>query len=464
MLRVPALALLLITGLIALQRSASADSKFAPNFTVTLTHAEPEVPSDLTLQFSIELGEYQFAGVAFYLPLEWGVAPGDSLAVGAQVGKISSVETFGLINSGCNVPLLVEFDLLNATLDKSVPVSFGDSEQMEGVDPDTPGFGTADFAEDLDGNGLPGAVDRYPDFLAMALGEAQPLVRLAAVPPIAGVPALVQLLVFKPGTQFENELRYLSAAPELGFPVVAMIDHWGTRDDAHEPSPITDHCSPLEASIDFRAPSAGPSLLTNPQSGVYQFKFWALSKGDADADGFENYFDVCPFEANSGNPAIPEDGDADGDGMDAGCDPNDDPLNAGRSTDQDGDGYLNRQDNCPLIRNGQTDANPPGNQIDRDLDDIGDACDPDPDVPDGAQILFAPTAEVIIGDASGSGDPPHMAACPQCYRPDGAGDVSDDGTSGRQLGVAIGLITLGVGAGVVVLGGGATYLMRRRRS
>ena len=59
---------------------------------------------------------------------------------------------------------------------------------------------------------------------------------------------------------------------------------------------------------------------------------------------------------------------------------------------EDGDGFLNRQDNCPLIANGSplfqsgvvsgADTMRPfnslDNQMDQDFDDIGDTCDPDP--------------------------------------------------------------------------------------
>jgi hypothetical protein len=164
-----------------------------------------------------------------------------------------------------------------------------------------------------------------------------------------------------------------------------------------------------------------------------------------------------------GDPRLADDGDADGDGIDAACDPNDDPLSGGYSSDEDGDGYLNRQDNCPIIRNGEGDAEPPGNQLDRDFDDIGDACDPNAESPDGEALISTKTVEVVVGDENGSGGPPLLAACPQCYRPDAASAENDEETSGGQLAVAIGLIALGVGAGVVVLGGGAAYVMRRRR-
>src|SRR2546427_13186548 len=70
--------------------------------------------------------------------------------------------------------------------------------------------------------------------------------------------------------------------------------------------------------------------------------------------------------------------DADFDFLDSQCDP-DDNADTGKNEDQDGDGTDNFADNCPLV------ANP--DQKDTDKDDIGDACDKNPNAPDGEMDL-----------------------------------------------------------------------------
>jgi hypothetical protein len=465
MLRARALALFVVVGALAFAGDARADSRFEPSFGVTLAQPAPQVASDFTLNVRIDQGEYQSAAVAFYIPRDWGVAPGQNLPVGGRVGTWSSVETFGFINSACNNPLLLEFELQNGTLDRSVQVSMRDTQMEQGDDSDTPGWGYPDFADDRDGNGLTDAVDKYPDFLVDTLGDAEPLARLASVPLIAGVPVLIQFVIFAPGARLDGELAQLPAdAGQAGYLTVMMIDYYGARDGARLPSPITDHCAPLDASIRFLPADGGPSLFTNPQSGAYTFTFLAASSLDADSDGIENGFDTCPFVTNVGDPTALAGGDADQDGLDAACDPSDDVYTGGANSDEDGDGYLNRQDNCPLVSNGSLEYRPaPEDQSDPDGDQIGDACDPNPDSPDGEALAVTRTAEVVVGEASGSGGPPKVDACPLCYRPDGPASEGEEEGSGGQLAVALGLIAVGAGAGAVLVGSGAAYLIRRRR-
>ncbi|RME03312.1 MAG: hypothetical protein D6812_05325 [Deltaproteobacteria bacterium] len=98
---------------------------------------------------------------------------------------------------------------------------------------------------------------------------------------------------------------------------------------------------------------------------------------DADGDGIENGADDCPWNANADQedadgdgqgdvcdncPALPntEQRDFDGDGMGDACDP-----------DADGDGIDNERDNCPDI------VNP--DQEDTDGNGTGDRCEPDAD-------------------------------------------------------------------------------------
>ncbi|MCB9551917.1 MAG: thrombospondin type 3 repeat-containing protein [Myxococcales bacterium] len=133
--------------------------------------------------------------------------------------------------------------------------------------------------------------------------------------------------------------------------------------------------------------------------------------GDLDGDGVLDTADNCPADANANQ--LDTDGDDDGDA----CDDDDD--NDGipdlteiangsnpRSTDSDGDGVLDQNDNCPIIANGAAQA--PDNQVDLDGDGRGDACDPDDDndgvldVNDNCPRTVNPEQVDTDGDAQGN--------------------------------------------------------------
>jgi hypothetical protein len=468
MLRAPLAALMVIAGALALAGSARADPRFDPSFELVFTRQDPQAPTGLTVQFNLEQG-MQFSAAVFYISRDWGVAQGEAIPVGTRVGGLEATETFGFINGACNTPIPIEAELFNASLDSTNQVSFDDLESEEGLDPSTEGFGTRDFAEDKDANGLLDAIDHYPDFLSAAFGDVLPLIRMAGVTYVGGVPILLQFLIFAPGTRLnlpDPALTQLIAEdPQSGYPMLVVIQDFHDPDGPHNPSPITDYCAPRETAISFFAPDGGPPLFVNPQAGSYGFTLVGLSKRDADNDGIENSLDSCPLVASTGDPTVLNDGDADSDGLDAACDPNDELLTA----DIDEDGYLNRHDNCPLVPNGQTIVShgilidSSTTQTDQDFDDIGHVCDPNPESPDGEVIVSVLTGEVIIGEGSGSGGPPNAAACPHCYRPGGSLAETDEGT-GNTLAVAAGLIGVGAGAALVVVGGGTLYMLRRRRN
>src|SRR5439155_1249327 len=158
----------------------------------------------------------------------------------------------------------------------------------------------------------------------------------------------------------------------------------------------------------------------NPQAGNDTFTIFTVGQRDADNDGIQNSEDTCPFVPNKGDPTMLNSGDADGDGLDAACDPNDDPINRGSNTDQDADGYLNRQDNCPLVPNGQESKDQPtGNQNDEDFDGIGDVCDTAPQTPDGELLVKTLTADITIG-AGGAGALRDRRRPPEADAGDGA--------------------------------------------
>jgi hypothetical protein len=568
--------------LLAFARTDTTDAgpqagTFNPVLEVTLEHTDPETPADFDVSFGIrDPKDLNFGGVVSFIPPEFGIVRGDKIPIGEPVGELDALATLGLINSPCNQSLAVHFDMKNATADKSETVSFNDLEEEAG-DTSAEGFGTRDFAEDKDGNGLLDAIDKWPEFIDRVTGPVQPFRRSAGIATVAGIPVLLQFLVYNPGTEFdlpgEDLEQLLPKDPALGFPTIVLLQDVGDPDIVPEPGPITDFCTPLTSTnvsygtqldadkdgtdnendtcpydahpllgthdedFDFLHTQCDPNDVENeddpsqsgknededgdgtdnfadrcpldaseaendqdedfigdacdkdpanpdgeivlsmlPLAGDYELTIFTVGQRDADNDNYQNSMDVCPYQVNAGNPTLLNDGDADSDGLDATCDPNDDLLAQGANLDEDGDGYLNRQDNCPLMTNGQeSEDQPTGNQNDEDFDVIGDVCDTAPDTPDGELIDLALTADIAVGGGGGAGGRP--TNCPDCQAPDqdpawvasdqggdSGGDTGaesgDDGGSDTGLFAGIGAAAI---VAILIIGGGAFLLLRRRR-
>jgi hypothetical protein len=580
------LSLLLVLARTDATDAGPAAGTFNPVLEVELEHTDPETPADFSLSFGISNpNDVNFGGVVSFFPPEFGIVRGDKIPIGEPVGELDAIATLGLINSACNQPLAVHFDFVNATVDmqpgpdddgNGLPdnyVSFDDLEELAG-DVNAEGFGTEDFAEDRDGNGLLDGIDHWPEFITRVTGDVQPFRRSAGVATVAGIPVLLQFLIYNPGTVFdlpgEDLEQLLPNDPELGFPTIVLLQDVGDPDIVPEPGPITDFCTPLtsqntaystqldadrdgtsndddtcpydahptmgnhDVDFDFLHTQCDPNDAENeedpsqsgknededgdgidnfadtcplvadedqadgdedfigdacdndpanpdgevvlsmlPLAGDYELTIFTVGQRDADNDSYMNSLDTCPFVANAGTPTKINDGDVDGDGVDAACDDNDEPTTGGTNSDVDGDGYLNRQDNCPLMVNGQESAEQEtGNQNDEDFDTIGDVCDPALDTPDGELIDLALTAAITVGGGGGAGGRP--TNCPDCQAPDqdpapvtqeeppDDGDTtssSDDGGSDTGLFAGIGA---GVIVAILVIGGGAFFLLRRR--
>ena len=121
---------------------------------------------------------------------------------------------------------------------------------------------------------------------------------------------------------------------------------------------------------------------------------------DTDEDGIPNEADNCPLIAN--NDQMDQDMDEIGDV----CDP-----------DIDGDGHLNEADNCPVFAN--------ADQADADGDNIGDVCDGDDDndsVSDATDNCpLIPNTDQANSDGDGQGD-----ACDLDDDNDGVPDTADN--------------------------------------
>ncbi len=179
--------------------------------------------------------------------------------------------------------------------------------------------------------------------------------------------------------------------------------------------PISDFCAPLWTESTLQGTAGGATFRGNPGDGTYNFVSWVLAAPDYDGDGIENGLDPCFDKPNASgwDPRATliagQHGDEDADGLPNDCDPN--PAVAslkvsanGVGLDEDGDGWQNRGDNCPLVPNPE--------QTDTDSDGIGDACDPHEGTRDGEGLPICEVTTVTIGSGGPTpADPQGMAPC-----------------------------------------------------
>ena len=319
--------------------------------------------------FSLPKGDAQFAGVVTYIPNEFSITPGAEFPIGTRVGRLEAISVIGLINNQCdNVLNLIGtagFELYNSSLDINDTLEF--EEESGGEDPER-----EDWAEDLDGNTLIEAIDKYPTFVNRVIDDEdgnpqQPLRRSAGRIIISGQDVLIQFLIFEPGTFIDKHLTNDAA---LGYPSVTLLQNAGDPDILWEPEPVTDYCTPLEAATaTFGIGDACDSVVNDdledddlindgcPTLGIHETPEQCADDKDDDNDGLVN--DGCPAD---GDPELPEQ-----------CD---------NSEDDDNDGAVN--DGCPMDESAES-----GEQCDNNEDDdsdgsINDGCpaDGDPELPE----------------------------------------------------------------------------------
>jgi hypothetical protein len=343
--------------------------------------------------------------------------------IGAVVATLTSIANIGTINNPCNTTVIVEFTMLNASVNINTTIDPKPPGQSNSLEP---------LALDADNNGIADGVEKYPSYLNLAFGNIQPVIRSIGITKVPGVTDWIVLnfVVFPPGTQLP-ELPSFDAA--FGYPAVVVLQN---SEAPPSQSAISDFCSPLNVTTftfgysrdnpctppapvplglcparpgvdpsaapvndpdgcDSDLDESGCIIRKNPPAGSYATITYAASQRDADGDGHENSLDTCPFDAE---PAWnPRDADAtydaDGDGLTTACDPlpgNPSPASSQScpsgttGPDQDQDCFSNRQDNCPLVGNDQTDE---------DKDGLGDTaysgpgCDPDPNTATGERLV-----------------------------------------------------------------------------
>ncbi len=353
-----------------LTEDASHPGDFDPSFGIQVGDSSAGATSDLSFEMALRQGDVHFLAFYINIPDEWGITPGCAIPLGETVGTLRWLTTLGIVNGPCRDVFTLEFTMQNASADPSDTIEFVD---------DT-GNLIADVDEDKDGSGLADVIEKYPDQLTDLFAGRAPVRRAVGIANVARTSLIVQSLVFPPVE---------SAAAQTLF--ILFQDFANVRTSVGR-TPFTDQCTSFSLALtELGISGSGEVLIKNPPAGTYTFALTALGLRDADDDGIENALDTCPFDVNVGGARLTGDGDADQDGLDAACDPNDFAFDS----DQDGDEHLNRGDLCPLS------ANPDrsGTQKDKDVDQIGDECDlfgNGPDVPDGAVFFAAEAFDAVI--------------------------------------------------------------------
>jgi 3-oxoadipate enol-lactonase len=362
---------------------------------VSVSNPTADSASDNGSETHVPRGDpYHSFAIGFW-PVGWPVTPSAELDLGVRKGAVDVTVQVGLTNGPCNTPLALHFDMVNATTDKSRTVTFED------------GF------NDSNGDGNPDFIDMYPDFNDRILGPAQPYSRTVGIAEVGGRKLVQQALSYDPGAT----VRGRTLDPALGRPAATLLDNAGDPLAVPAPGPVTDNCSPYDVTaVNFGTAPDGTVIAKTPKEpGTYTFNFLYVAWRDADGDGIENTLDPCPLDPDpTWDPRAAEavgPGDADGDGLPSSCDPDDNKA----VDDQDGDGYLNRGDDCPLVANGVDQAGTAaGDQKDTDSDGIGDACDPHPDDADSEgeapEVLLS--QDVTITEAAQPAAPQPAAPSP----------------------------------------------------
>lgn len=202
--------------------------------------------SDLTTGFDVPTGDVNFGGLINFIPGEWEITPGDDIPIGAVVGELTALATLGIIGAQCDNQLVVEFTMLNASIDITDTVPFEDADDN----------GTGDVFEDKDESGLQDAIEKYPEFIPRIIGDVEPIRRAAGIQIVAGADVLLQFLVFEPGTML---LREIPSDEELGYPSMVFLQDVADPERNRSPTPSRTSARPSSPAI-----SLTPSARTTP--------------------------------------------------------------------------------------------------------------------------------------------------------------------------------------------------------
>ena len=351
---------------------------------------------DTTNQLDYVSGDLNFSAVVTLAPNAQTIAGGGAIPVGTKIGGLHSETRLGTMNGPCNVLFPVDFVFYNVALPNQLgaggrvdtstnivypypdgtSVRFGAWKLGSEPDPNTPSQShsgtsvTSAGGETTEGQtgalaliapGDSAPFRYYPHHLIRSFDTSvvpndgdgpdslKPLAVYGGLSKVAGsewVPLFFAQFASGALSGMASSLSTLT--PAEGQPSVSILTD--PTSTAVSPSTITDFCTPLHVTTMLKGDTGAGFRITNPAAAgtIYQEQYSA-SLRDTDQDSYENAVDTCPLNVNAGNPRVALSGDADNDGIDSSCDPNDGlDENTG---DFDLDGFKNRQDICPLIAN-----------------------------------------------------------------------------------------------------------------
>ena len=263
-------------------------------------------------------------------------------------------------------------------------------------------------------DGIPDGVDCTPDQVprvqaAIGLPLANYVARSFGVATIPIVNLLVYNFVSVPSVQgyiSVNVVNYPGDPAANPFapgydPLAQTIQNCAYFNTAVQVYGITqdsDLTIPPDGIIDLVTPREIYRQIVGGAGNTYAFNMFKSVTADWDGDTIAQVFDRCEIDPASGSAAQDTDGDTitglcetlgagNGEGTNPGPFVAVPPWSAGQ--DVDGDGFLNWNDNCPMIAN--------LNQLDTDNDGQGDRCEIDLAASQG----WDPNAYLIPGDGRG---------------------------------------------------------------
>lgn len=435
------------------------------------------------------------AALVTFLPGQWCIAThlkdcssttmagdpdGPPVPVGTIVGSNQSNTKLALQSAGSNSECQLSTFVSFTKFMEAVP-----NADAGTIPPGTTGNNLLPLI--LDGanhNGIPAGAELWPTFNSLLLdpdGDPNtsntifPLARYIGVTNVNTTAVFLQTLIFAP-----DALRGFEGAPwdsfglALGHPVLTILqdptqsnnqiiadfctnlDSLAVTKGTTLPNTtaclmtpvqiVGGDCHTVGADGHNEASIAGGSVLHENDTaasgigntGTHIYRLVAQGGRDFDQDGFEQGLDTCATLPNlDGDPRF-NDG-LDKDGLDSACDPDpsaqDNPptCDGGCNRDQDGDGWFNRLDNCPLVANAASDEGSVVGNFDEDVelgtavpdggspnDGIGDFCEPDYN---GNSV--ADPEEAGLSDAVANGG--YLSAVVKAFACNGASDADTDG-------------------------------------
>jgi hypothetical protein len=386
-------------------RDASADSTFLPTSGVKFCNALPVSFSDPALAGNSACANvltpgattartYDYASPIGNLNLHTLVtfSPNATVPGGAFGDKVAGarwVTMAGVTNGACNSMVTIDFVLykVDPASAPSYPLAPGTGSLANGRFDDwrvgsTAVPGDGGVVPDISGvragpTSIP--LTNVPQYVLDAFSPATPAGVYGGLTEVAGQWMPLYLAEFAPGTLAAAPGAFGRMYSAMGAPLVWVLGDPTTpvQQSGGFPFGVSDYCDTMGITMML-------SATTNPAAGTVFFLQYAASERDLDQDGYENAIDTCPLSTpapgGSENPrATPGAGagDTDDDGIMNSCDSD---LPAATGSDIDGDGEVNRYDNCPQVANNgaaQSDSSETGNPPDFGprFDRVGDACD-----------------------------------------------------------------------------------------